>query len=149
MSENNLKGCSIKNNKVKGPVYFIDENSSHISTSMNIFSKEQKTENNNVGFYFQSFLNSKQSAFQFAPIFGTSKNIMILNATTIEEENNSKFLDQSFGKNLFENLHLSKFFSPQSQISDYKSSFNFQTNKSDTLFNEDFLSSSFPSHFEE
>ena len=144
MSDNNQNQCSIEKSKTDTtPISFLDENLSRFSTSMDNENKENK----NIDFTdFQLFLNSKKLAFQFAPIFGTIKNISILNATTIEEEN-PQYYETNLNMNLLDSIHLSNFSS--FRVSESQSSFNLQSNRTDTLYNEDLLSSAFLSHLEE
>ena len=144
MSDNNSNQCSIEQSKTDTtPISFLDENLSRFSTSMDNENKENK----NIDFTdFQLFLNSKKLAFQFAPIFGTIKNISILNATTIEEEN-PQYYETNLNMNLLDSIHLSNFSS--FRVSESQSSFNLQSNRTDTLYNEDLLSSAFLSHLEE
>ena len=144
MLDNNSNQCSIEQSKTDTtPISFLDENLSRFSTSMDNENKENK----NIDFTdFQLFLNSKKLAFQFAPIFGTIKNISILNATTIEEEN-PQYYETNLNMNLLDSIHLSNFSS--FRVSESQSSFNLQSNRTDTLYNEDLLSSAFLSHLEE
>ena len=145
MVDKNSNRCSIEKIKAdNSPNSFSDENASRFSTVMNIMSTEhnQIHENKNLDYIdFQSFLNSKKLAFQFAPIFGTIKNINILSATMIEEEDNPQIVEQNLNSNILNN-YSSYLSSPKVQV-------NLQSNITDTLYNEDLLSSAFLSHIEE
>jgi hypothetical protein len=145
MVDKNSNRCSIEKIKAdNSPNSFSDENASRFSTVMNIMSTEhnQIQESKNLDYIdFQSFLYSKNLAFQFAPIFGTIKNINILSATMIEEEGNPQIVEQNLNSNILNN-YSSYLSSPKVQV-------NLQSNLTDTLYNEDLLSSAFFSHIEE
>ena len=126
-----------------------DNHSSAISTFVNTISKDQKETNignkNLEDFDFEIFLNSKRSAFQFAPIFGTIKNVTILNASTIEGIEDLKCLQTSPNKNILESFDISDMSSPKNQCNNLP----FQTDRTESLYNENLLSSGFCSGLDE
>lgn len=147
------KLCSSKLPKFKSDLAtfnFTDNTSSCLSTSTNLLSKEhiEQKETKSIDIpNFQNFLKSKKTAFHFSPVFGTIKDINILNASTIQEDD-----QQSPSKQSNSNSKSSPSFlfsiSPD-HIIDCKNSFHLHSNRTESLYDENLLSSCFYSHIDD
>lgn len=136
-------------------IYNTDHTSSCLSTSMNLILKdnhEHKQHKSVDVLNFQMFVNSKKTAFHFAPIFNTVKHINIIHASTIEENEFHQQIKQCNPQCGNDNSIKTgqSYQCPMSPdcINDCKSSFYLHTNRTDTLYDEDLLSSGFCSNID-